>query len=154
MQLCEVERMSVVPDSLGDLAQQEEETVSIQVQRIGSEEVDEPVLIQVKKEGSKEVDEAETMSEVPNSLAEQQLEPVPIQVKKEGSDKMDEAERLQQSKPESVMYIFCNEEPLWLSLCLNTLNGPLEYKGLWKKTVLHLEKVSYGRDEARLAENH
>ncbi|PRQ38031.1 hypothetical protein RchiOBHm_Chr4g0409271 [Rosa chinensis] len=109
MQLCEVERMSVVPDSLGDLAQQEEETVSIQVQRIGSEEVDEPVLIQVKKEGSKEVDEAETMSEVPNSLAEQQLEPVPIQVKKEGSDKMDEAERLQQSKPERLEY---NEGPV------------------------------------------
>ncbi|KAK9930455.1 hypothetical protein M0R45_027492 [Rubus argutus] len=49
----------------------------------------------------------------------------------------------------SVMYILCNEEPLWLSLCLNTLSGPLEYKGSWKKTVLHLEHVPYECDEAR-----
>ncbi|KAL6179441.1 hypothetical protein ACLB2K_050956 [Fragaria x ananassa] len=48
----------------------------------------------------------------------------------------------------SVMYIFCNEEPLWLSICLNTLNGPLQYKGSWKKTVLHLENVPNERDEA------
>ncbi|XP_062026333.1 lysine-specific demethylase JMJ21-like [Rosa rugosa] len=48
----------------------------------------------------------------------------------------------------SVMYILCNEEPLWLSLCLNTLNGPLQYKGSWKKTLLHLENVLYERDEA------
>ncbi|KAL2893737.1 hypothetical protein RDABS01_009646 [Bienertia sinuspersici] len=36
----------------------------------------------------------------------------------------------------SVMYIFCNEEPLWMSLCLKTANGVLEYKQSWKKTVL------------------
>ncbi|XP_037496142.1 F-box protein At1g78280 isoform X2 [Jatropha curcas] len=41
----------------------------------------------------------------------------------------------------SVMYIFCNEEPLWMSLCLNTANGPLQYGGSWKKTTLHLENV-------------
>ncbi|KAI8550342.1 hypothetical protein RHMOL_Rhmol06G0098000 [Rhododendron molle] len=37
----------------------------------------------------------------------------------------------------SVMYILCNEEPLWMSLCLNNLNGPLQYKGSWKKTALN-----------------
>lgn len=37
----------------------------------------------------------------------------------------------------SVMYILCNEEPLWMSLCLNNLNLQLEYKGSWKKTALH-----------------
>ncbi|KAK6277496.1 F-box domain - like 10 [Theobroma cacao] len=42
----------------------------------------------------------------------------------------------------SVMYIFCNEEPLWMSLCLKKLNGPLQYKGFWKKTVLHLENLA------------
>lgn len=36
----------------------------------------------------------------------------------------------------SVMYIFCNEEPLWMSLCLKTGSGLLEYKGSWKKTAL------------------
>ncbi|OMP01257.1 hypothetical protein COLO4_12026 [Corchorus olitorius] len=41
----------------------------------------------------------------------------------------------------SVMYIFCNEEPLWMSLCLKKVNGPLEYKGSWKKTTLHLENL-------------
>ncbi|PRQ36459.1 putative DNA helicase chromatin remodeling SNF2 family [Rosa chinensis] len=102
MRLSEAEAMSVVPDSLGDLAQQEAENVSIQVQRVGSEDVDEPVLIQVKREGSEEVEEAETMSEVPDSLAEQEAEPVSIEAKKEGSDEMDEAERLQESKPERL----------------------------------------------------
>lgn len=38
----------------------------------------------------------------------------------------------------SVMFIFCNEEPLWMSLCLKKINGPLQYKGSWKKTTLHL----------------
>ncbi|KAF3445888.1 hypothetical protein FNV43_RR11065 [Rhamnella rubrinervis] len=38
----------------------------------------------------------------------------------------------------SVMYILCNEEPLWMSLCLHRVNGPLQYKGSWKKTTLHL----------------
>ncbi|TYH31063.1 hypothetical protein ES288_A01G143900v1 [Gossypium darwinii] len=41
----------------------------------------------------------------------------------------------------SVMYIFCNEEPLWMSLCLKKVNGPLPYKGSWKKTTLHLENL-------------
>ncbi|GMJ02494.1 hypothetical protein like AT1G78280 [Hibiscus trionum] len=41
----------------------------------------------------------------------------------------------------SVMYIFCNEEPLWMSLCLKKVNGPLQYKGSWKKTTLHLEAL-------------
>ncbi|CAK9163566.1 unnamed protein product [Ilex paraguariensis] len=37
----------------------------------------------------------------------------------------------------SVMYILCNEEPLWMSLCLNNINRHLQYKGSWKKTTLH-----------------
>ncbi|KZV56304.1 F-box protein [Dorcoceras hygrometricum] len=37
----------------------------------------------------------------------------------------------------SVMYILCNEEPLWLTLCLRVVNRQLEYKGSWKKTALH-----------------
>ncbi|GAV83265.1 LOW QUALITY PROTEIN: F-box domain-containing protein/Cupin_8 domain-containing protein, partial [Cephalotus follicularis] len=41
----------------------------------------------------------------------------------------------------SVMYILCNEEPLWMSLCLKKVNGPLQYKGSWKQTTLHLEKL-------------
>ncbi|XVE55528.1 hypothetical protein DITRI_Ditri03aG0166000 [Diplodiscus trichospermus] len=41
----------------------------------------------------------------------------------------------------SVMYIFCNEEPLWMVLCLKKVNGPLQYKGSWKKTTLHLENL-------------
>uniref|UniRef100_A0A2P2JLR5 F-box protein At1g78280 n=1 Tax=Rhizophora mucronata TaxID=61149 RepID=A0A2P2JLR5_RHIMU len=41
----------------------------------------------------------------------------------------------------SVMYIFCNEEPLWMSLCVNKADGPLQYEGSWKKTTLHLENV-------------
>ncbi|XVF39550.1 hypothetical protein PTKIN_Ptkin01aG0043200 [Pterospermum kingtungense] len=41
----------------------------------------------------------------------------------------------------SVMYIFCNEEPLWMSLCLKKANGPLQYKGSWKKTTLYLENL-------------
>jgi len=37
----------------------------------------------------------------------------------------------------SVMYTLCNEEPLWMSLCLKGTSGSLQYKGSWKKTVLH-----------------
>nr|XP_027092184.1 F-box protein At1g78280-like [Coffea arabica] len=37
----------------------------------------------------------------------------------------------------SVMYIFCNEEPLWTTLCLKNVNRQLEYKGSWKRTTLH-----------------
>ncbi|KAI3740540.1 hypothetical protein L2E82_31008 [Cichorium intybus] len=36
----------------------------------------------------------------------------------------------------SVIYIFCNEEPLWMNLCLNNENRELQYKGSWKKTTL------------------
>lgn len=34
------------------------------------------------------------------------------------------------------MYILCNEEPLWMSLCLNNVKDHLQYKGSWKKTAL------------------
>ncbi|RDX72118.1 F-box protein [Mucuna pruriens] len=37
----------------------------------------------------------------------------------------------------SVMYILCNEEPLWMSLCLKGASGLVQYRGSWKKTVLH-----------------
>ncbi|CAK9313061.1 unnamed protein product [Citrullus colocynthis] len=47
----------------------------------------------------------------------------------------------------SVMYILCNEEPLWMSLCLNSAKGPLQYKGSWKETTLHLENVPRGYEE-------
>ncbi|XP_068312545.1 lysine-specific demethylase JMJ21-like [Pyrus communis] len=47
----------------------------------------------------------------------------------------------------SVMYILCNEEPLWMSLCLSKVNGPLQYKGSWKKTALDLEHVPYECDK-------
>ncbi|EOY30600.1 Transferases, transferring glycosyl groups, putative isoform 1 [Theobroma cacao] len=40
-----------------------------------------------------------------------------------------------------VMYIFCNEEQLWMSLCLKKVNDPLQYKVSWKKTALHLENL-------------
>ncbi|KAI3751617.1 hypothetical protein L2E82_22708 [Cichorium intybus] len=41
----------------------------------------------------------------------------------------------------SVMYIFCNEEPLWMNLCLNNENRELQYKGSWKKTTLNRLQV-------------
>ncbi|XP_051118418.1 lysine-specific demethylase JMJ21 [Andrographis paniculata] len=37
----------------------------------------------------------------------------------------------------SVMYILCNEEPLWMTLCLSVVIRDLEYKGSWKKSALH-----------------
>ncbi|KAK3025936.1 hypothetical protein RJ639_040852 [Escallonia herrerae] len=40
-------------------------------------------------------------------------------------------------KAQTVMYILCNEEPLWMHLCLKNLKHQLEYKGSWKKTTLH-----------------
>ncbi|KFK42213.1 hypothetical protein AALP_AA2G226200 [Arabis alpina] len=46
----------------------------------------------------------------------------------------------------SVTYILCNEEPLWMSLCLKSAKGPLEYKGSWKKTTLHIEGVTQEND--------
>lgn len=36
----------------------------------------------------------------------------------------------------SVLYIFCNEEQLWMKLCLENFQGPLEYKGSWKQTTI------------------
>ncbi|KAG2313571.1 hypothetical protein Bca52824_025128 [Brassica carinata] len=42
----------------------------------------------------------------------------------------------------SVMYILCNEKPLWMSLCLRRAKGPFEYRGSWKNTTLHLEGVT------------
>lgn len=36
----------------------------------------------------------------------------------------------------SVMYILCNEEPLWMSQCLRD-GGQLEFRDTWKKTTLH-----------------
>ncbi|GAB2224257.1 hypothetical protein Droror1_Dr00005009 [Drosera rotundifolia] len=47
----------------------------------------------------------------------------------------------------SVMYIFCNEEPLWMSLCLNNTDGLLQYKGSWKKTFIHLQEHIAEGDE-------
>ncbi|CAN1732039.1 Lysine-specific demethylase JMJ21 [Linum perenne] len=41
----------------------------------------------------------------------------------------------------SVMYILCNEEPLWMSLCLSKAIGQMQYICSWKKTTLHLENV-------------
>ncbi|XP_027364189.1 F-box protein At1g78280 isoform X2 [Abrus precatorius] len=41
----------------------------------------------------------------------------------------------------SVMYILCNEEPLWMSLCLKGASGLLQYKDSWKKTALHNENL-------------
>ncbi|OWM79976.1 hypothetical protein CDL15_Pgr006280 [Punica granatum] len=41
----------------------------------------------------------------------------------------------------SVMYILCNEEPLWMSVCLKLAHGELRYRGSWKKTALYLENV-------------
>ncbi|XP_010535386.1 PREDICTED: F-box protein At1g78280 isoform X2 [Tarenaya hassleriana] len=48
----------------------------------------------------------------------------------------------------SVMYILCNEEPLWLSLCLKRAKGPLQCKGSWKNTTLYLEGVTQEHDGA------
>ncbi|KAJ7561350.1 hypothetical protein O6H91_03G025100 [Diphasiastrum complanatum] len=36
----------------------------------------------------------------------------------------------------SVFYVFCNEEPLWMQLCLEAHEGPLLYKEFWKQTTL------------------
>ncbi|KAH0898138.1 hypothetical protein HID58_047706 [Brassica napus] len=37
-----------------------------------------------------------------------------------------------------VMYILCNEEPLWMSMCLKKSKGSFEYKGSWKNTTLYI----------------
>lgn len=36
----------------------------------------------------------------------------------------------------SVLYIFCNEDPLWMNLCLQKHEGLIKYVGNWKHTVL------------------
>lgn len=36
----------------------------------------------------------------------------------------------------SVLYILCNEEPLWMNLCLRD-GGQFEYKGSWRRTTLY-----------------
>ncbi|KAJ4965124.1 hypothetical protein NE237_016973 [Protea cynaroides] len=41
----------------------------------------------------------------------------------------------------SVMYILCNEEPLWMAICLKSARGQFEYKGSWKMTTLLQEQV-------------
>ncbi|KAI3412796.1 uncharacterized protein J3R85_016925 [Psidium guajava] len=43
----------------------------------------------------------------------------------------------------SAMYILCNEEPLWMSLCLNLKRSDklLQYRGSWKETALCLENL-------------
>lgn len=46
----------------------------------------------------------------------------------------------------SVMYIFCNEEPLWMSLCLKEGSALLEYKGSWKKTTLQRDEAIHGSE--------
>ncbi|XP_008804772.2 F-box protein At1g78280 [Phoenix dactylifera] len=45
----------------------------------------------------------------------------------------------------SVMYMLCNEEPLWMNQCLK-VGGLLEYKGSWKKTTLHRQNI-YPKNE-------
>ncbi|XP_042023312.1 F-box protein At1g78280-like isoform X1 [Salvia splendens] len=48
----------------------------------------------------------------------------------------------------SVMYILCNEEPLWMSLCLCIANHEIEYKGSWKKTALDQLNLLHKYNEA------
>ncbi|CAL9064525.1 unnamed protein product [Musa banksii] len=45
----------------------------------------------------------------------------------------------------SVMYILCNEEPLWMSQCLRD-GGLVEYRSSWKKTTLHRQNL-YSKSE-------
>ncbi|GAQ84534.1 Phosphatidylserine-specific receptor PtdSerR [Klebsormidium nitens] len=48
---------------------------------------------------------------------------------------MQEVERL--ACVSSVFYIFCNDEPLWMRLCLGTPSDkPMVYHGTWKQTAL------------------
>nr|XP_043615295.1 F-box protein At1g78280 [Erigeron canadensis] len=50
----------------------------------------------------------------------------------------------------SVMYILCNEEPLWMNLCLSKENRQFQYKGSWKRTTLHgLEGVRKSDEPSR-----
>ncbi|KAI5061372.1 hypothetical protein GOP47_0023877 [Adiantum capillus-veneris] len=51
-----------------------------------------------------------------------------------------------------VFYIFCNEEPLWMKLCSNNVDGLLKYAGTWRKTVLERlgKKSNHGSSNAKL----
>lgn len=40
----------------------------------------------------------------------------------------------------SALYILCNEEPLWMYLCLRD-GGQLKYKGSWKRTTLYQQNL-------------
>ncbi|XP_059279731.1 lysine-specific demethylase JMJ21 isoform X1 [Lycium ferocissimum] len=48
----------------------------------------------------------------------------------------------------SVMYILCNEEPLWMSLCIDIADRQLQYKGSWKRTALDRLNVTFENDES------
>ncbi|XP_075082440.1 lysine-specific demethylase JMJ21 isoform X1 [Nicotiana tabacum] len=48
----------------------------------------------------------------------------------------------------SVMYILCNEEPLWMSICLDIANRQLQYKGSWKRTALDQLNVTFENNES------
>ncbi|KAK4365163.1 hypothetical protein RND71_016521 [Anisodus tanguticus] len=48
----------------------------------------------------------------------------------------------------SVMYILCNEEPLWMSLCIDIADRQLQYKGSWKRTALDRLNVTFGNNES------
>ncbi|VAI16791.1 unnamed protein product [Triticum turgidum subsp. durum] len=53
----------------------------------------------------------------------------------------------------SVMYILCNEEPLWMSKYLS-VGGHLEYKGSWKKTTLSRLSLCSGNSELEQKARH
>uniref|UniRef100_A0A8R7QEH6 JmjC domain-containing protein n=1 Tax=Triticum urartu TaxID=4572 RepID=A0A8R7QEH6_TRIUA len=52
-----------------------------------------------------------------------------------------------------VMYILCNEEPLWMSKYLS-VGGHLEYKGSWKKTTLSRLSLCSGNSELEQKARH
>eukprot|EP00897_Mesotaenium_endlicherianum_P007019 jgi/Mesen1/6345/ME000328S05633 len=37
----------------------------------------------------------------------------------------------------SILNVFCNEEPLWLQLCMAEQDGDLVFRSSWRQTVLH-----------------
>ncbi|VAI30946.1 unnamed protein product [Triticum turgidum subsp. durum] len=53
----------------------------------------------------------------------------------------------------SIMYILCNEEPLWMSKYLS-VGGHLEYKGSWKKTTLSRLSLRSGNSELEQKAHH
>ncbi|XP_020593236.1 F-box protein At1g78280 [Phalaenopsis equestris] len=48
----------------------------------------------------------------------------------------------------SVLYVLCNEEPLWMNLCLRD-GGQFEYKGSWKRTTLYRQNLCIKIDECQ-----